>query len=133
MHSGDQRVHMIKSVEFAETDPHCPFWKSPDGPVRCRGAMQPSAYGNPKRLVEDRPREGDVRGIEPKRDDTGAGRRVTKDTHTINLAQPVRQHPRECGLVLCDGVYSGSSDEADSSGQPGDARQVDTARLEPPR
>jgi hypothetical protein len=37
-----------------DVDPS-PFGKSPDGLVRCRGAMQSRAHGNPKRLSEGHP------------------------------------------------------------------------------
>ena len=129
---GEERVDIAAGVELAEADAHGSFGESPDGPVRCRGTMQPGAHGNPKCLIEYRPGEGDVCGIEPKRDDTGTGRRVAKDADAVDLPQPVRQYPREVGLVLCDGVYADGSDKADPCGQPGDARQVEGSRLEPP-
>jgi hypothetical protein len=89
----EERVHIAMGVELAEADPHGSFGESLDGLVCCRGTMQPGAHGNPKRLVEDCPGEGDVAGIEPKRDDTGTRYRVAKDADPVNLPQPVRQPP----------------------------------------
>src|SRR5208337_2329484 len=80
----------------------------------------------------ERPGEGDVCGIEAKRDDAGTGRRVAKDTDPINLPQSIRQYAREIGLVLCDGAYADGSNETDAGGQSGDAREVEGSRLEPP-
>ena len=132
MDGGDERLHIAVGVELAEADAHGSFGKSPDGVVRRWGAMQPSAHGNPKLFVKDRSRERDVPAVEPKRDDSSARRRVAKDTDPIDLPQTIRQAPREIGLVLGDGVYADRSDEADPGGQPGDARQVEGSRLEPP-
>src|SRR5208337_34110 len=45
---GDKGVHIDAGVELAEADSHRSFGKSPDGLVRCRGAMQPGTHGNPE-------------------------------------------------------------------------------------
>src|SRR5271165_2231187 len=129
---GEESVHIAAGVELAETDAHGSFGESPDGLMCRRGAMQPGAYGNPKRLVEDGPGEGDIPVVKPERDDTGTGFRVAKDADAINLPQPVGQPPCEHGLVLGNGCYADGSDEADPGCQPRDARQVEGSRLEPP-
>jgi hypothetical protein len=120
-----------RGVELAETDPRRSFGKSPNGLVRRRGAMQSGAHRDPERLIEDRPGEGDVFGVEPKRADAGTEYRLAIDADAINLPHPVRQHPCQVSLVLGDGVYADRSDEADPGGQPGDAGQIGGAGLDP--
>jgi hypothetical protein len=44
----DERVHIVAGGELAEADADGSFGKSPDGPVRCRGTMQPGAHCYPK-------------------------------------------------------------------------------------
>src|SRR5208337_389974 len=94
-YGGDKCVHMTTGVEPPETGPHGTLRKGADGLVGCRGAVQPRAHGNAKRLIEDRPGEGDASGIKPERDDSSTGFQVAEHADPIDLSQLVRQGPRQ--------------------------------------
>ena len=95
--------------------------------------MQAGAHRNAERTVQDRPGQGRADRTDAERDHARAGDLITEYADVVDLSQLVRQHLCQQSLLLRDRVDPGGADEPDTLAQPGDARQVGGACLQPPR
>src|SRR5208283_2434231 len=95
--------------------------------------MQTHAHRYPERLVEGRPGQRDAARIAAERHNASSDGALAKDADAVDLAELVSQQLREWHLARRAGADTGRAEKADSCAQPGDARQVESARLQPPR